>query len=375
MLIKILYVILLFFCIAGLLLVVYFNLKYKGRVKELNQLVYEANKRALKTEEINLLRKILSASFNQDKLSKSAEKLVEVLEKHFNTSYCSMFLIDKREKPKLLASNAEAIYYKMLEAYCGASYFLLKEKKQRARIECSDSPLNYMGAAERQIKYSYFIPLLTNDEVIGALLMENRNREGLERIESEFFKVVVNSLQVSLQNILYNDKIRSMSMVDALTGAYNRRYMEQLLQEEIKICEIKEKSFVLAIFDIDHFKRINDSYGHPFGDQVLIKVSAYVRESIRLEQDFLFRYGGEEFVILLRDCSIGDALNRIEEIRRGIAKLQFNEAAAKELIKVTASFGMAEYPKDGQGVEELVERADKAMYHSKECGRNRTTIA
>lgn len=84
---------------------------------------------------------------------------------------------------------------------------------------------------------------MTNDQLIGALLIENKNREGLEKIESEFFKIVVNSLQVSLQNLIYNDRIRSMSMVDALTGAYNRRFMEQELQEEIRLCELKEKSF------------------------------------------------------------------------------------------------------------------------------------
>lgn len=362
---------------TAVLLSIYFFVicNYKVRIKEINKLLADANKRALKTEEINLLRKILSASLAQDKLSKSADKLVEVLVKHFSISYCSVFLIDKREKPKLLASNAEGIYFKRLEALCVDSYFSLKEKKQRAKIECSDSPLSYGSAAERQIKYSYFIPLLTNDEVIGALLIENKNREGIERIESEFFKVVVNSLQVSLQNLLYNDKIRSLSMVDALTGAFNRRYMEQLLQEEIRQCQIKDKSFVLAVFDIDHFKKVNDCFGHLAGDQVLIKVSDYVRESLRLDQDLLFRYGGEEFVILLRDCCISDALNRVDEIRRGIAKLKLDAGIDKEAIKVTASFGMAEYPKDGKDFEALIERADKAMYKSKKAGRNRTTIA
>ncbi|PKM30837.1 MAG: diguanylate cyclase [Gammaproteobacteria bacterium HGW-Gammaproteobacteria-11] len=169
-----------------------------------------------------------------------------------------------------------------------------------------------------------------------------------------------------------NQQLQELALRDGLTGLLNRRYWEQCLEREFARHMRYESPASLVIFDIDHFKRFNDTYGHQLGDEVIREVSRLTKLFAR-ETDFAGRYGGEEFVVLLPDTELNGAAQFAERLRSAIERLQIEHG--DELLKVTISLGVAEIRDSMINHTVLIEEADKALYQSKEGGRNRTTLA
>ena len=165
-----------------------------------------------------------------------------------------------------------------------------------------------------------------------------------------------------------------LTLRDPLTRAYNRRYFERRLLEELSFARRQSSPLSLLIIDIDHFKRVNDNYGHPVGDLVLERVASSIQRVVRPE-DVLARYGGEEFVVIARQTSLSNAKVLAERIRRHVAALSV--ALPGELIQVTVSIGVAALGEDTEysSREELVAAVDAAMYCAKGAGRNRVCTA
>ncbi|MEO8504699.1 MAG: GGDEF domain-containing protein [Acidobacteriota bacterium] len=161
-----------------------------------------------------------------------------------------------------------------------------------------------------------------------------------------------------------------LALSDALTGLPNRRATEERFQQELARARRLGHGFALLIFDVDHFKRINDRHGHLAGDAVLRHLSATLRQEKRTE-DVLGRLGGDEFAVLLVDPAAGEALQSVDRSRQRIADSML--AYENEELRVTVSGGLAVYPVDGQAWDELYEVADERLYVSKRCGRNRVT--
>ncbi len=155
---------------------------------------------------------------------------------------------------------------------------------------------------------------------------------------------------------------------DALTGVHNRKQFDTRLAEEIGRARRYQRELSIIMIDIDHFKQINDAYGHPVGDQVLQAFAAVIKESIR-QHDSAGRYGGEEFVILLPETSLQDAVDFAERLRKQVAALSI-DAGSKSPIRITASFGVSCFPEPSADCEQLIKLADEAMYRAKNSGRN-----
>lgn len=171
--------------------------------------------------------------------------------------------------------------------------------------------------------------------------------------------------------ILINKSLEEVSNIDALTGIYNRRYISNALKEKIvKASEMKQKLAVL-MFDLDHFKIVNDTYGHIVGDRVLKNISDIVTSSL-MENMTFGRYGGEEFIVFFTEYSIEDVLEWTENIRIALSegKVESREAA----VSVTASFGVAEFCTCIKDDLEIIHNADIALYRSKKEGRNRVSL-
>lgn len=162
-----------------------------------------------------------------------------------------------------------------------------------------------------------------------------------------------------------------LARVDALTKVHNRRAFYEHMERVYGHLERKPGPMCLVMLDIDYFKRINDTYGHAFGDDVLIALSANLRAHLR-EFDQLFRIGGEEFVIVLLDCDMQAALELVERLRRHIEAMTLH--ADSEAVRLTCSFGIAAH-RPGIAVDALLANADAALYAAKQGGRNRTCIA
>ena len=166
----------------------------------------------------------------------------------------------------------------------------------------------------------------------------------------------------------HNKTLAELSIRDALTGIYNRRFIADFLQRELEVAKQTENKFYVLMMDIDHFKRINDTYGHVFGDHVLLACIQAIQSVLR-KGDVIARYGGEEFVIVLLPQIPLKAAVLAERIRQAVASLRFRYD-----VTVTVSIGVAKCQPDDT-VENLISRADHCMYQAKQAGRNQVVFA
>jgi two-component system cell cycle response regulator len=171
----------------------------------------------------------------------------------------------------------------------------------------------------------------------------------------------------------FHEQMYESALRDALTKAYNKRYFADRLDGEFRFARRHDTSMALLMLDIDHFKKINDTYGHPAGDAVLVAVADALTRSVRNE-DVVARYGGEEFAIILRSINVEGGRILGERLRRMIELMQVDVGGAHPL-KVTVSVGIAAFPESNvQNGVELVEAADTALYRAKNGGRNRISL-
>ncbi|MCL6620477.1 MAG: diguanylate cyclase [Syntrophobacterales bacterium] len=191
--------------------------------------------------------------------------------------------------------------------------------------------------------------------------------EPFEREEAELFRIFLLQGEAALRNLLLFEEVKSLAIRDGLTGLYNYRYFHEMLTQQVGQSRRYGWPLSLLFLDLDDFKVVNDTLGHPAGDVVLKSVADYLKRSVR-QADILCRYGGEEFVMLLPQTPPEQAAVLAERLRAGIAGLRI--PLPERELTVTVSIGVAGLPPhtDGAG---LVEAADRALYRAKEGGKNR----
>lgn len=177
----------------------------------------------------------------------------------------------------------------------------------------------------------------------------------------------IKSLQDELKKS--NELLKKLSSTDPLTHLYNRRSLMTMLDKEMQRAERKKTPLSLIMIDLDHFKKVNDLYGHQNGDHILVNVAKLSMVGLR-SYDFAARYGGEEFILVLPETSHDDALQVAERLRERIQTRQF--AGELKSLKITASMGVSTFPADSIfTMDELIRQADEALYRAKGAGRNR----
>jgi len=214
----------------------------------------------------------------------------------------------------------------------------------------------------------FIMPLSYEKELLGILIFLSPIPNAIRPYQIELLKVLGNQAASSLANAKFHAEIERMAITDGLTGLFNHRNFQEKLAAEFRRLERFSAPLSLLLIDIDFFKKINDSYGHPAGDEVLRGVARVIRETVR-SVDIPARYGGEEFAALLPGTNHEGALKMAERLRESIEKTRF-PFEGKEL-RVTVSIGAATSPHDAVAKEELVEKTDKALYYAKRNGRNR----
>ena len=202
----------------------------------------------------------------------------------------------------------------------------------------------------------YGVQIDISDRKHSEKLLEDANAQLLRRMQE------IERLQ---------DELRELSLRDPLTGLYNRRYLTEMMAREVARTDREQSSLSIVITDIDHFKKLNDTYGHTAGDEFLIAISRLMRKNAR-SSDIICRYGGEEFLLVMPGTTEEAAMKRAEELRRKCAEFIFQYYGAA--LQVTMSFGVATYPVHGCIAEEVIIKADKALYLSKDAGRNRVSV-
>ncbi len=213
-------------------------------------------------------------------------------------------------------------------------------------------------------------------ENIHVILKSSVCGEGEKEIFLHSLMDISEIIELQLQLERTNEALQKLSSRDHLTGAFNRRMLDIDLAEKLEEAKVREEHVSLIMLDIDHFKRINDTYGHQVGDYILKSLVRIIHSKLRSE-DAIYRYGGEEFVIILPGAGKKNAIKVAERLRKVIENYPFTYRKEQPPIKIslTCSFGVATFPEDGTTPDELIRKVDKALYKAKEGGRNRVEIA
>jgi diguanylate cyclase (GGDEF)-like protein len=215
----------------------------------------------------------------------------------------------------------------------------------------------------------YMLPLLVKDEVVGTFTVAARRPGAFPVDRREMLGVIANQVAISLQNGRMYQALEEQATTDGLTGLVNHRTFQERFAAMLARADRHRFRVSLILIDIDHFKKINDAYGHPTGDQVLGRVAGILKASARTV-DIVARYGGEEFAIVLESTERAGARQLAERIRQEVSEQTFE--SGKGRFTSTLSLGVAVYPDDARTKQEVIARADQALYGAKHGGRNRT---
>jgi diguanylate cyclase (GGDEF)-like protein/PAS domain S-box-containing protein len=215
------------------------------------------------------------------------------------------------------------------------------------------------------------VPMIAYGEVQGILHL--RGRATSEKIQQNLAGTVADYIGLAIANIKLREALRSQSIHDPVTGLYNRLYMKEALDRELRRAIRNQKPLGLLIFDIDHFKKFNDTFGHAAGDSVLQTIGSFLKNQVRSGMDIPCRYGGEEFLLILPGIPLDEARKRAETLREEVKSLTVHHAG-KVLPFVTFSVGIAEFPDHGPTIDDLLKAADNALYRAKAEGRDRVIV-
>ncbi|MEW6219191.1 MAG: sensor domain-containing diguanylate cyclase [Thermodesulfobacteriota bacterium] len=216
------------------------------------------------------------------------------------------------------------------------------------------------------------LPLRARSQVIGVLCLYVAEHQEPTPSQLNMLSAIANQLAMALENVRLYERIHHLSLHDPLTGLANRNMLQLRLAEEIKRASRFEEPLALAMLDIDHFKAVNDTFGHATGDAVLLELADLFREEMRAS-DVVARYGGEEFTILMPHTDLAQAQVALERLRQRVAEHPFRDAQGRPLPRpVTISIGLRQLPA-GRTLPgaALLEEADRALYQAKAAGRNR----
>lgn len=222
----------------------------------------------------------------------------------------------------------------------------------------------------RQARAVIAVPLIGRDRILGALLLYSESPSAFSARQLAYFTAIGKQLTIALDNATLHRRATELSYRDALTGLFNRRYLEESLETEVRRAARYDSPLSLNMIDIDHFKSYNDAHGHSRGDEVLRVVAQRLREQTRTA-DIVARYGGEEFVVILPMTTKPHARLVAEKLRAAIASTIADRAEAGSDVPLTISVGVSSFPGDASTATGLLQAADAALYAAKDRGRNR----
>ncbi len=322
-------------------------------------------RRAAQLEAINALAKRTTVELD---LKELLDRLCAQLPHFFPVEHVSIFLCDE-EGALILRAQSNSVNPRLRvgdvlpRGYAGSSARNgddLQDRSSSAGIAG-----DYASAHEEVC-----LPLLSFGENIGLLVCATAEKKAILANDIQALESVADILATATQNARYVDRVRQLAYRDGLTGVFNRRYFESRLVDEVTRAARYGGGVSVLMIDLDHFKRINDEFGHMLGDDVLRAVSAIFARQLR-KVDVVCRYGGEEFAVVLPATQGASAVTVADKLRRAVANADFSGVP----YCVTVSVGVAEFPANGITRDDIVRAADSALYDAKAAGRNQVCLA
>jgi diguanylate cyclase (GGDEF)-like protein len=331
----------------------------------------------MNTEE---LQKLPAALFEIGKLIGSEldpgillARIAELICQLIGAQACSVLLLDADRK-RLLAKAAyglrtehmNSLSFRIGEGVAG----WVVEHGQSALINdvTQDPRFVALPASQTTIASMICVPLIARGERVGVVTATSPTTNSFDTNNLELIRFIAMTIALDIENV----RLHRVAVTDPLTGAYNREFLMQRLPQEIETAIERDRALSVAMVDVDHFKTVNDHYGHSVGDVVLSEVTRRLRGAIRAG-DLLVRYGGEEFLAVLPKADAGRAWEVGERMRQRVSERAFDVGEGLALL-LRVSVGIAQW-RTGEAMPTLIERADTALYSAKERGRNRVEVA
>lgn len=302
-------------------------------------------------------------------LSRIAELICQLID----AKACSVMLLDADRK-RLLAKAAYGLRTERMHSLSfgvgeGVAGWVVQRGESALISDVEkDSRFVVLAANQTPIASMICVPLIARGERVGVVTATSDQISAFDQDHLEIVRFISTTIALDIENV----RLHRVAVTDPLTGAYNREFLIQRLPQEIEAAIDRDRSLSVAMVDVDHFKSVNDQYGHGVGDVVLAEVARRLRSAIRTG-DLLVRYGGEEFLAVLPKADAGRAWEVGERMRQRVCERAFDVGDGLALL-LRISVGIAQW-RMGEPMPDLIERADVALYGAKERGRNRVEVA
>lgn len=290
----------------------------------------------------------------------------------FGTHTCVIFLRDPREeimKVKFVGSPYEKLFIDF-DPFVSKS-IVAKAIKDKKSINVEDLHLQQeeeLIPKAKLMRSIMVVPFVFQDNIFGAALIAHQIPKHFDKESLSMFTVLGNQAAISLRNIQLHETTATMAVTDSVSGLFTHGYFQDHLEKEFQRCKYANLSLSLLILDVDYFKRINDTYGHPQGDAILRQLGGVIKSVTRLT-DVVCRYGGDEFTVILSETNRIGAVLVAERIRQAVEDYEF--VSGGKVLHISVSGGVACFPEDIATKKELIDKSDQALYEAKKQGRNR----
>lgn len=345
---------------------------YAGTVarqtRELARLNQDLNEAQQRLSALHTIALSLSTTLDATRL---VEKILEQVGKLWGYDYGAILLLDEATG-ELVVAEARGYRGKpgdRIPPGQGICHQVLRTGQPICIGDVTEHP-DYLPGVE-SARSEVAVPLVWEGRTLGVLNVESRLPHAYGLGDVTLLATVADQAAAALGNARLHEQTQQLAMTDPHTGLYNYRYLQEQVTAMVRDSQLSGAAFSLIMLDIDHFKRCNDTYGHPTGDAVLEQVARLLKETVR-SRDLCFRYGGEEFAVTLPGAGPEVSARIAERIRERIETHVFSTKSERTMdFPITASVGVATYPRDGMTQVDLLLAADRAMYAAKSEGRNR----
>ncbi|MBU0600341.1 diguanylate cyclase [bacterium] len=355
-----------------------------NKLKANKKIISKVNKLLDKSlYDLTIINEVVEAGSSSLGLVECAGGILKSLNEIIDFTIAGIFIIDENQETQFLITINSPVGDKYIECleketirefdkyfgikkliYSQENLIIIKEEQRSLIVKDVGVKLN----SYQSIKLKF------SQNLKGLLCISHKDLDSFTPEEIRLIKLIAKYASLSLENAILYQKIELSAVTDELTKLYNYRYFNNKIEEELLRAERYQKKFSLIMMDIDNFRNINNCYGHQQGDLVLKTVAKIMKFSLR-KVNILARYGGEEFVIILPESNKKMAKIAGERLRKNIEKHEFPLLSGEGILRLTASMGIAEYYRDGRSENQLVKKADQALYQAKAKGKNKICFA